>query len=75
MAQIDITKERQGMFLLVLANAEPGDEIVYHIGEHAAGAHKWDAFMAAERAHCILYQRRMGERSFAYIARKPKAKK
>ena len=75
MAQIDITKERQGMFLLVLANAEPGDEIVYHVGEHAAGAHKRDALMTAEGGHCILYQRRMGEGSFAYIARKPKAKK
>lgn len=75
MAQIDITKERQGMFLLVLANAEPGDEIVYHVGEHAAGAHKRDALTAAEGGHCILYQRRMGEGSFAYIARKPKAKK
>lgn len=75
MAQIDITKDRQGMFLLVLANAEPGDEIVYHVGERAAGAHKRDALEAQEAGHCLLYQRRMGERCFAYIARKPKAKK
>ena len=75
MAQIDITKERQGMFLLVLANADPGDEVLYYVGEHAAGAHKRDALEAQEAGHCLLYQRRMGERSFAYIARKPKAKK
>ena len=75
MAQIDITKERAGMFGHALAGAEPGNEIVYHIGEHAAGAHKRDALTAAEGGHCILYQRRMGECSFAYIARKPKGKK
>ena len=74
MAQIDITKERQGMFLLVLANAEPGDEIVYHVGSHAAGAHKSDALTAAQGGHCILYQRRdiptFG--TFTYIAKKPR---
>lgn len=75
MAQIDITKDRQGMFLLVLANAEPGDEVLYHVGVHAAGAHKRDALEAQEAGHCLLYQRRMGESSFAYIARKPRGKK
>lgn len=74
MAQIDITKERQGMFLLVLANAEPGDEIVYHVGKHAAGSHKHDALTAALEGHCILYQRRdvptFG--TFTYIAKKPR---
>lgn len=74
MAQIDITKERAGMFLMALANAEPGDEVIYHVGEHAAGAHKRDALSAQEAGHCLLYQRRVGP-LFAYIARKPKGKK
>jgi hypothetical protein len=77
MAQIDITRERQGMFQQVLANAEPGDEIVYHVGSHAAGAHKRDALAAAKGGQCLLYQRRDVPTSgtFTYIARKPKAKK
>lgn len=75
MAQIDITKGRAGTFLMALTNAEPGDEVIYHVGEHAAGAHKRDALWAHEAGHCLLYQRRMGERSFAYVARKPKGKK
>lgn len=71
MAQIDITKERAGMFGHALAGAEPGDEIIYHIGEHGGGPHKHEAFAAAQAGQCLLYQRRVG-RLFAYIARKPK---
>lgn len=75
MAQIDITKDRAGMFLVALANAEPGDEVIYYIGECANGAHKKDAFKAEKAGHCLLYQRRMPESRFAYIARKPTGKK
>lgn len=71
MAQIDITNQRKGMFGHALADAEPGDEIVYHIGEYAGGCHKHDAAAAAEAKLCILYQRRAGK-LFAYIARKPR---
>lgn len=71
MAQIDITNERTGMFGHALADAEPGDEIVYHIGEYAGGCHKRDAAEAAEAGECLLYQRRAGK-LFAYIARKPR---
>lgn len=71
MAQIDITKQRTGMFVHALADAEPADEIVYHVGEYADGRHKHDAAVAAEAKLCILYQRRVGE-LFAYIARKPR---
>lgn len=63
------------MFGHALAGAEPGDEVVYHVGGHAGGPHRRDAFEAQEAGHCLLYQRRMGESSFAYIARKPKGKK
>lgn len=71
MAQIDITKERKGMFGRALANAQPGDEIVYHVGEHAGGTHKHDALTMSYGGKCLLYQRRVGS-LFAYIARKPK---
>jgi len=72
MAQIDITKERKGMFTHALAGAEPCDEIVYHVGQYAAGAHKADAFSASEAGLCLIYQRRVGGGMFAYVAKKPK---
>ena len=72
MTQIDITKERPGALAMALASAQPGDEVIYHIGEHAAGAHKRDALLAEGSGWCLLYQRRLGDRRFAYIARKPK---
>jgi hypothetical protein len=72
MAQIDITKERSGMFMQALLKAEPGDEIVYHVGDRIGGAHRRDAFAAGSADLCILYQRRLEGGMFAYIARKPK---
>jgi hypothetical protein len=74
MAQHDITHTRPGAFRTVLANAEPGDEIIYHIGEFCAGPHKAVALDSAEAGMCILYQRRGERRNFVYIARKPKRK-
>lgn len=74
MAQHDITHTRPGAFRTVLANAEPGDEIIYHIGEFCAGPHKAVALDSAEAGMCILYQRRGEKRKFLYIARKPKRK-
>lgn len=71
MARIDITKHRKGEFMHALDQAQPGDELVYHIGDHAAGAHKRDAMDASDAGLCLLYQRRYGEQ-FIYIARKPK---
>ena len=72
MAQIDITKERTGAFGRALADAEPGDEIVYHVGDRIGGAHRRDAFSAGSADLCILYQRKLENGMFAYIARKPK---
>ena len=74
MAQHDITHTRPGAFRTVLANAEPGDEIIYHIGEFCAGPHKAVALDSAEAGMCILYQRRGEKKKFLYIARKPKRK-
>lgn len=62
------------MFDHALAGAEPGDEIIYRVGEHAGGPHRRDAFRAEQRGVCLLYQRRVGA-IFAYIARKPKYNK
>lgn len=75
MAKIDITSQRTGTFGHALADAEPGDEIVYHVGDRIGGAHRRDAFAAGSADLCLLYQRRLENGLFAYIARKPKGKK
>lgn len=59
---------------MALSTAEPGDELVYHIGKYAAGAHKRDALAAQKGGFCLLYQKRIEDGVFAYIARKPKGK-
>jgi len=74
MAVHDITHTRPGAFRTVLANAEPGDEIIYHIGRFCAGPHKAVALDSAEAGMCILYQRRGEKQNFLYIARKPQRK-
>jgi len=74
MAQHDITNTRPGAFRTVLANADPGDEIIYHVGEFCAGPHKAVALDSAEAGMCILYQRRGERRNFVYIAKKTKRK-
>jgi len=72
MALIDLTQTRPGAFITALEDAEPGDELLYHIGEWCAGPHKHVALDCAERKNCILYQRRHDKTRFAYIAKKPK---
>lgn len=75
MAQIDITKQGRNAFAAALVKAEIGDEILYHIGEFAAGEHKHVALASHGAGICVLYQRRFGERQFAYIAKKIKGPK
>jgi hypothetical protein len=75
MAQIDVSNEDRGAFSAALVNAEVGDEIIYHIGEWAAGNHKGQAMAAYEAGLCVLYQRKEGPRQFAYIAKKVRHRK
>ena len=60
-----------------LANAKPGDEIIYHKGYHcmapttypkrnANAKQAWDAYM---RGDVLLYQRRIGPDLLEYCAR------
>ena len=69
MAKFYITDQLGGAFHRALLDAEPGDEIVYHVGDHAAGPHRRDAFNAAQEGLCMIYQRRSGG-VFEYTARK-----
>jgi hypothetical protein len=62
MAQIDITHEGKGAFASALGKAQVGDEIIYHIGEYAAGEHKRVAMASHGRvyAFCISAKRGHG---------------
>jgi hypothetical protein len=53
-----------------MAEAQAGDEVVYHVGPHAGGPHKRDAAAAYEAGKCVLYQRKLGGGRFEYIAKK-----
>lgn len=65
---IDITSQKGGVFWIALAEAEKGDRIIYHIGDHCGGSHRKDAAMAAEDSKCFLFCKRLGNRMFAYMA-------
>lgn len=66
----DISRCPEGLFHVVLADAKVGDEIIYHIGPHAAGPHKRDAYETYSDGHCTLYQRRVRAGLFEYVAKK-----
>jgi hypothetical protein len=65
---IDITKQRHGVFWIAMGNAQKGDRIVYHIGEHCAGPHRKDAAKAHQDGKCLLFCKRVKESQFAYFA-------
>jgi len=67
----NITKEQRGTLHTVLESIKRGDEVIYHVGEYASGKHKADALDLYNQGKCILYQRKLGDGNFAYIARKP----
>ncbi|CAB4190201.1 hypothetical protein UFOVP1202_36 [uncultured Caudovirales phage] len=66
----DISNRPEGIFGLVLQEAAVGDEVIYHVGPHASGPHKREAFSTYTEGKCILYQRKLGAGNFEYIAKK-----
>lgn len=69
-AKHDVSRRPQGLFHVVLEEAQVGDEILYHMGEFAGGPHKKDAFNTYEDGRCFLYQRKIRDGVFEYIAKK-----
>lgn len=65
---IDITGLRQGAFEIAVAAASKGDRILYHVGEHCAGAHRHDARAAFEGGNVLLTTRKRDHFVFEYIA-------
>jgi hypothetical protein len=68
LVEINIIKDGKGSFPVALQEAESGDEIVYHIGKYASGPHKADALSAALQGQCFIFQRRLGDELFSYVA-------
>lgn len=68
MNTFDITKRKQGAFWTYLIEAQKGDRIIYHIGEHCGGVHRKDAMAAEGERKCFLFCKRHGTGQFAYLA-------
>lgn len=69
-ARHDVSRRPEGLFTVVFSEAAAGDEVIYHVGPHAAGPHKREALAAYEAGKCVLYQRKLGGGRFEYIAKK-----
>ena len=74
MVEISIARRGKGAFPVSLEEAEVGDEIIYHVGKYASGPHKDDALQAALNGKCFIFQRRLGQELFSYVAVKASAK-
>tara|TARA_Y100000310_G_scaffold211266_1_gene212017 strand:+ start:731 stop:928 length:198 start_codon:yes stop_codon:yes gene_type:complete len=59
-------------FLQWVMNAEPGDEVIYYMGEYCKGPHRQEAYTMSEKGLVILFQRRVPGRDgiFEYCARR-----
>jgi len=71
---IDITKEKQGVFSHRLEEADKGDRLIYHVGQHCGGVHRRDAAEASDAGRCLLVMKRLDKVDgvFAYLAVKVK---
>lgn len=65
---IDITAEDSRTFHVAIDGAQRGDRILYHVGPHCGGVHRYLAQSASERGKCILFCKRVGDGVFAYLA-------
>ena len=74
MVEISIARQGKGTFPTSLEEAAVGDEIIYHVGKYASGPHKDDALQAALNGKCFIFQRRLGQELFSYVAVKASAK-
>jgi hypothetical protein len=58
MNETDVARAPKGALLKAITDAEPGDRILYHTGEHCGGPHRHDASWAHDAGLAILVQRR-----------------
>jgi len=66
---INITKDREGMFPHRLDDANKGDRLIYHVGQHCGGVHRRDAREASDAGQCLLVMKRAdADGIFFYLA-------
>lgn len=66
---INITKDREGMFTHRLDDANKGDRLIYHVGQHCGGPHRRDAKEASDAGRCLLVMKRANDEGmFFYLA-------
>jgi hypothetical protein len=66
---IDITKEHEGVFGHRLSDADKGDRLIYHVGQHCGGVHRRDARQASDAGQCLLVMKRAdADGIFFYLA-------
>ena len=66
---IDVTKDREGVFFHRLDEAEKGDRLIYHVGQHCGGVHRRDARKASDDGQCLLVMKRAdADGLFFYLA-------
>lgn len=66
---IDITKEHEGVFGHRLRDADKGDRLIYHVGQHCGGVHRRDARDASDAGLCLLVMKRAdADGRFFYLA-------
>ena len=70
----NVAKSPRGSFDAAVATADAGEEIVYHVGEFAGGAHRREAYAAYEAGKVVLVQRRVAPKLFRFIAVRTKSK-
>ena len=66
---IDITKDLEGMFPHRLDDANKGDRLIYHVGQHCGGPHRRHAKDASDAGLCLLVMKRANDEGmFFYLA-------
>lgn len=65
----NITGEAKSDALFIaLEGCQKGDRVIYHVGPHCGGVHRFSALSASDRGICLLFCKRVGEGMFAYLA-------
>jgi hypothetical protein len=44
--------------------------VVYHVGPHCGGVHRFSALSASQRGMCLLFCKKVGDGVFEYMAMK-----
>jgi hypothetical protein len=70
-AKVYITGEtKSDAVFRALEGCQRGDLVVYHVGPHCGGVHRFSALSASQRGMCLLFCKKVGDGVFEYMAMK-----